>query len=65
MEVYVCELAPGKQTAPQQHMFEEVVYVLDGNGALDGLRGHGTFETSGIFNTTISGTNEMRLHDHR
>lgn len=40
-------------------------YDLDGNEALEGLRGHGTFETTGIFNATVSGTNMLRLHDHR
>lgn len=27
------ELAPGKSTAPQRHLFEEVVYVLEGRGS--------------------------------
>ena len=26
LNMYVCEIAPGKHTAPQQHLFEEVVY---------------------------------------
>src|SRR6185437_2667102 len=29
----LCELAPGKATAPQRHLFEEVVYVLEGRGS--------------------------------
>ena len=32
VNMYVLELAPGKHTSPQRHMFEEVVYVLEGNG---------------------------------
>ncbi len=31
--VYVLELEPGGNTSPQQHMFEEVVYCLSGNGS--------------------------------
>ena len=31
--MYVCEIAPGKQTSPQRHLFEEIVFVLDGSGS--------------------------------
>jgi quercetin dioxygenase-like cupin family protein len=33
VNMYVLEIAPGKHTSPQRHMFEEVVYVLEGNGS--------------------------------
>src|SRR5919201_5399756 len=33
IDTYVLELAPGQATAPQRHLFEEVVYVLEGEGS--------------------------------
>ncbi len=43
VSIFVLELAPGAQGAPQQHMFEEVIYVLSGRGntvieTMDGRR---------------------------
>ncbi len=29
---YLCELAPGAKTEPQRYLFEEVIYVLNGEG---------------------------------
>lgn len=40
-------------------------YHLDGKDELEGLRGHGTFRSSGVFNVNVHGTSELRLHDHR
>ncbi len=31
--MFVLELAPGTSTLPQHHLYEEVMYVLDGNGS--------------------------------
>ena len=33
IDSYVLELAPGASTAPQRHLYEEVVYVLEGSGS--------------------------------
>ena len=33
VSVFVLDLAPGASSAPQKHMFEEVVYVLAGHGS--------------------------------
>src|SRR5919199_1232299 len=30
---YVCEIAPGQSLKPQQHMYEEIIYILQGRGA--------------------------------
>lgn len=29
---YVCEISPQKKLAPERHMFEEFIYILDGQG---------------------------------
>ena len=39
-------------------------FRLDGRGALEGLTGHATWESSGLFSRT-SGSGVLRLHDHR
>src|SRR5580693_10344537 len=41
--MFLLDIAPGKSTAPQRHLYEEVVYVLEGTGGtqielVDGTR---------------------------
>ncbi len=31
--MFVFDIAPGKSTAPQRHLYEEVIYVLEGHGS--------------------------------
>ena len=33
MSMFVIDLAPGGATSPQQHLYEEVIFVLDGHGS--------------------------------
>jgi len=32
-DAYICEIAPGKSLKPQKHLFEEMVYIIEGRGA--------------------------------
>jgi len=32
-DAYVCEIPPKRQTQPQHHLFEELIYILHGRGA--------------------------------
>ncbi len=33
ISMFVMDLAPGRATSPQRHLYEEVIYVLDGRGS--------------------------------
>src|SRR3990172_4294573 len=33
IDVYICEIPPGKGLLPQRHLYEEVIFILSGRGA--------------------------------
>ena len=54
IDTYVLEIPPGGATEPQRHLFEEVVYVLDGRGsttieAADGTKHSFEWGTKSLF----------------
>lgn len=54
VDVHVVEIAPGARTEPQRHLYEVVVYVLDGNGSTsiempDGTKRSFEWQTSSLF----------------
>src|SRR5919201_4850511 len=54
LDMFVLEIPPGRHIQPQKHLFEEVVYVLDGRGnttieASDGSRHSFEWGEKGLF----------------
>jgi len=54
VDVQVVEIPPGGETEPQRHLYEAVVYVLDGNGSTsvempDGSKRSFEWQTSSLF----------------
>ncbi len=44
-DCYICEVPPGKSLEPQKHMFEEMIFVVDGRGATTVWRDGGKKQT--------------------
>ncbi len=75
LDIQIVEIAPGKQTDPQKHLYEEVIYVLDGNGSTvvetpDGQKRSVEWQTSSLLAIPLnarythynaSGTKRARL----
>lgn len=75
VDVQVWEIPPGRETSPQRHLYEEVIYVLDGTGSTvvetaSGERHSFEWRTSSLFAIPLnaryrhyngSGTRRARL----
>jgi mannose-6-phosphate isomerase-like protein (cupin superfamily) len=61
---YVCEIPPGKSLTPTRHLFEEIIFVLDGRGSTTVWNDQGQRVTFEWQPGTLIVPPNMWLHQH-